>query len=171
MPSIFSWLKQWRSDELVGTLDAIFITEAAGEPMRRVDKIEALCGQGLAGDRYATGQGHWRATDGCQVTLVTAEDLHRAEQRSSLDFSTGQHRRNLVVSRIPLDAFRRCRVHIGEVELEFHRLRPPCGYLDRVYARGAGKALGRGAGVGLKVVVGGVLREGDAVRLVPAQQT
>ncbi len=171
MPSVFSWLKQWRSDELVGALEAIFIAQAAGEPMRRIDEIEAVRGQGLAGDRYATGQGHWRSTDSCQLTLVTAEDLRRAERRSGLDFSAGQHRRNLVVSGIPLDAFRRSRVHIGDVELGFHRLRPPCGYLDRVFSRGAGKALGRGAGVGLKVVVGGVLRAGDAVRLIPAQQS
>jgi len=169
MHPVFSWLKQYRSDELVGLLEAIFIAEMAGTPMRRVSEVEAVAGTGLASDRYATGQGHWRSVDGCQLTLVTAEDLRRAEKHSGLDFSAGQHRRNLVVSGIPLDAFRRCRVHIGAVQLDFHRLRPPWGYLDRVYTRGAGKALGRGVGVGLKVVVGGILREGDVVHLVPAQ--
>jgi len=138
--------------------------------MRRADEIEAIPGQGLSGDRYATGRGHWRSVDGCQITLITVEDLLLAEKRSGLDFSAGQHRRNLVVRGIPLDAFRRCRVHVGEVEFGFHRLRPPCGYLDRIYTRGAGKALGRGAGVGLKVTVGGVLRQGDTVRLSSAQQ-
>jgi len=138
--------------------------------MRRVSEVEAVAGTGLTGDRYATGHGHWRSVDGCQLTLITAEDLRRAEKRSGLDFFAGQHRRNLVVSGIPLDAFLRCRVLIGAVELGFHRLRPPCGYLDRVYTRGAGKALGGGASIGLKVVVGGLLREGDVVRLVPVQQ-
>jgi MOSC domain-containing protein YiiM len=149
-----------------GALADIFVAADAGQPMRRLPEARALPGAGLEGDRYATGRGHWRRTDGCEVTLVATADLERAERRSGIAFADGEHRRNLVVRGIPLHAFRGREVQIGEVRLAFQRLRPPCGYLDRLLRPGAGKALGRGAGVCLRVVRGGVLRVGDAVRLL-----
>ncbi len=149
-----------------GTLVDIFIANHAGEEMQQVDRIEAISGLGLAGDRYATGRGHWKLTDGCQVTLLTEEDLHKAEAHSDISFAAGQHRRNLVVRGIPLDAFRRRQIRIGEALFDFHRLRPPCGYLDRLVSAGAGKALGKGAGIGLKVIQGGILQVGDSVTVL-----
>ena len=163
---LFSWLRDWRREELQGVLVDIFVCDAAGAPMRRVDEITAIVGEGLAGDRYAKGTGHWRKTDACQVTLVTEADLRQAEKRGGMAFGNGQHRRNLVVRGIPLLAFRRRRVRIGEVLLVFHRLRPPCGYLDRLLKSGAGKALGKGAGIGLSVIEGGTLRVGDPVSVI-----
>ena len=149
-----------------GALADIFVAADAGQPMRRLPEARALPGAGLEGDRYATGRGHWRRTDGCEVTLVDADDLRRAERRSGVAFADGEHRRNLVVRGIPLHAFRGREVQIGEVRLAFQRLRPPCGYLDQLLRPGAGKALGRGAGICLRVVRGGVLRVGDPVRLL-----
>lgn len=148
-----------------GRLAAIYVAEDAGQPMRRLTEARALQGAGVEGDRYAAGRGYWRRTDGCEVTLIAAADLRRAERRSGIAFSDGEHRRNLVVEGVPLDAFRGCEAEIGEVLLAFERLRPPCGYLEQRLGRGASKALGRGAGVCLRVVRGGVLRVGDPVRL------
>ena len=36
---------------------AICICPVAGDTMRRVQEVQAIAGQGLAGDRYATGEG------------------------------------------------------------------------------------------------------------------
>lgn len=166
MAPVFSWLREWRAEELHGSLLGIFIADSADQAMRSVDCVEAILGSGLAGDRYAAQRGHWKLTDGCQVTLVTNEDLLTAEQRCDLSFSNGEHRRNLVVQGIHIDAFRRRQVRIGDVLLEFHRLRPPCGFLDRLVGAGAGKALGKGAGIGLSVIEGGVLRVGDDVTVI-----
>jgi len=166
MAPVFSWLREWRADQLHGTLVAVFVTGDAGRAMRRVTEVEAVAGLGLAGDRYAAGRGHWKRTDGCQVTLIAEEDVRRAEGRSGLSFAAGEHRRNLVVRGIPLAAFRRRQVRIGEVLLAFDRLRPPCGYLDRLVAPGAGRALGKGAGIGFRVVESGILRVGDPVSVI-----
>jgi MOSC domain-containing protein YiiM len=163
---LFSWLNEWNEDELQGRLVDLFVADEAGAPMRRLRQCACVPGKGLDGDRYATGRGHWIKTDGCEVTLVTREDIERASRRSRQSFSDGEHRRNLVVEGIPLDAYRRRGLIIGEVRFSFHRLRPPCGYLDRLTWPGAGKALGRGAGVGLHVLSPGVVRVGDEVRLV-----
>lgn len=163
---LFSWLRAWRPDELRGQLLDIFVAPHAGAPMQRLAEVECSPGFGLQGDRYALGRGHWIKTDGCEVTLITREDLQRAARRGPVDFAHGEHRRNLVISGIPLDAFRRNRVRIGPVLFEFHRLRPPCGYLDRLLEPGAGRALGRGAGIGLRVLEGGVIRLGDGVEVL-----
>jgi MOSC domain-containing protein YiiM len=168
MPSkpLFSWLKAWRADELEGRLEAIYIAESAAAPMRALQRVEALPGRGLAGDRYATGLGHWKTIDAVEVTLVRAEDITGAQRRSRIALSAGEHRRNLVVSGIPIDAFRKRRFRIGEVLFEFHRLRPPCGYLDRVSGRGTAKSLVKAAGLGARVIEGGVLNVGDRVRVL-----
>jgi MOSC domain-containing protein YiiM len=164
--ALFPWLYRSRDPVAPGRLEDIFVAAEAGGPVERRASARALAGAGLEGDRYAAGRGHWRQTDACEVTLVTAEDLGRAERRGRLAFGSGEHRRNLVVSGIPLAAFANRTVRIGDAVFAFHRLRPPCGYLDRLVGRGAGKALGRGAGIGLRVVQGGLLRVGDRVEIL-----
>ncbi|MDZ7752824.1 MAG: sulfurase [Gammaproteobacteria bacterium] len=164
---LFSWLQDWSPEDLRGTLKAIYLAPVAGAPMEAADAVHAVAGQGLARDRYANGAGHWRATDGCQVTLVTLEDLQAAEQQSGLCFSRGEHRRNLVVAGIPVAAFRDCHIRIGETRLRFHRLRPPCGYLERMLGPGTMKALAHRGGVGLTVVEDGSIRVGDPVIVEP----
>jgi hypothetical protein len=149
-----------------GRLTAIFLAESAGAPMQPCNAVEAVIGIGLEGDRYATGRGFWRLTDGCQVTLIHAEDLIRAERRSGLPLSAGQHRRNLVIDGWSGIDLRGCRIGIGEAQFSWHRVRPPCGYLDRVAGRGYAKALGRHGGHCLRVLCGGVIKVGDPVRLL-----
>jgi MOSC domain-containing protein YiiM len=170
LSKLFPWLNEWNEDELQGRLVDIFVAEAAGSPMQRCTAVECVVGKGLRGDRYASGTGHWIKTDGCEVTLVTVDDLQRANRRGTQSFDQGEHRRNLVIEGIPLDAIRNRQLAIGDVTLAFHRLRPPCGYLDRLLQAGAGKALGRGAGIGLKVLTGGEIRVGDDVRVLIDRQ-
>lgn len=166
---LFSWLNRWRDDELRGTLVDIFIAAEAAAPMERQTSCRCLPGHGIAGDRYAAGRGHWQQTDGCEVTLVRREDIERADRRG-VGFLDGQHRRNLVVEGIPLQAYHRRQVRIGEVLFAFHRLRPPCGYLDRLLQPGAARALGKASGIGLRVLRAGTLRVGDTVQILPAER-
>jgi MOSC domain-containing protein YiiM len=161
------WLRRLRGQPRAGRLEAILLAEAAAAPMHAVDSAVALAGRGLDGDRYAAGTGWWRATDGCQVTLIHAEHLARAARRSGLAVSDGRHRRNLVVSGLAAAQLRERQLRIGEALFSWHRVRPPCGYLDQVAGRGTAKALGKHAGLCLKVVQGGVIQVGDAVKLVP----
>lgn len=160
-------LPRWlRREPNQGRLEAILITEAAGADMRSVARARALPDLGLDGDRYALGRGWWRATDGCQVTLIHAEHLARAARRTGLDLGDGRHRRNLVVSGLATTELRGQTLQIGEAQFAWHRLRPPCGYLDQVSGRGSAKALGKHGGVCLKVIQGGTIEVGDPIRLV-----
>lgn len=163
---LFSWLRPWRHEQLHGRLVDIFFSPAAGQPMQRAAEIACLCGSGLRGDRYAQGCGHWINSDGCEVTLVSEEELSAAARRSDVPLADGEHRRNLVIQGIPLPALRNGKLHIGDVMFAFHRLRPACAYLDRVQRTGTVKALRRAGGVGLRVLSDGVIRVGDRVEVV-----
>lgn len=117
--ALFTWLNTWRADERRGTLREIYVAGDAGAPMVSLDAVDCIDGIGLRGDRYAVGQGHWIRTDGCQVTLITTDELRHAASRGGLALEPGWHRRNLVIDGIPAAALRRSRLRIGDVVFAF----------------------------------------------------
>ena len=147
-------------------LEALFIAPAAGQPMRRVTEVRAVAGQGLEGDRYALGTGYYSARYDCEVTLIEGEVLDAIEAEQGPAVQDGQHRRNLVTRGLRLRDLEGCQLRIGEVLLAWHRPRPPCDYVQRLTEPGMTKALGKGAGIGMRVVVGGLLREGMEIVVV-----
>lgn len=134
--------------------------------MRRLTEVAAMAGQGLQGDRYAEGRGYYSGRYDCEVTLIDAEVLDRVSAEDGLLIHEGQHRRNVVARGLPLRSLEGCCLRIGEVLLAYHRPRPPCDYLQRITQPGMTKALGRGAGIGMRIVEGGMLREGMAIQVV-----
>lgn len=175
---LFAWFPAWlrrafendlgvpRGRTQIGRLTAIFVADRAGAPMRACDQVTAVVDAGLTEDRYARDEGFWRLTDGCQVTLIHAEDLARAERRFGVPLDAGQHRRNLVVSGLARVELRGRRIRIGDALFEWHRVRPPCGYLDRVSGKGTAKALGRRSGHCLRVRQAGRIKLGDSVQVL-----
>lgn len=136
--------------------------------MQRVLEIDAVAGCGLAGDRYALGTGYYSPRNVCQVTLIAAEALERMELRG-MRVGDGEHRRNLVCRGIQLEELRGRRFSVGTAVLEYDRTRPPCGYLERLTQPGMTRAMGEGAGICASVVEGGMIREGDAIVLLPGR--
>jgi MOSC domain-containing protein YiiM len=146
-----------------GCLSAIFICPDAGAGMQSLSEAQALAGEGLAGDRYALGRGHWHPVEACQLTLITERELAWAEGRAGRPLGPGFHRRNLVVAGLEPRQLREQRLQIGAALFVWHRPRPPCGYLDRVSGTGMARALGRGSGSCLRVLASGLIRVGDPV--------
>ncbi len=146
-----------------GRLSAVFICPTAGASMQSLTEAQALAGQGLAGDRYALGRGHWHPVEACQLTLITEQELAWAEGRAGRPLEPGFHRRNLVVAGLMPKQLREKRLQIGEVLFVWQRPRPPCGYLDRVSGVGMARALGKGSGSCLQVLSSGLIRVGDPV--------
>ncbi|MEF8815106.1 MAG: MOSC domain-containing protein [Halovenus sp.] len=146
-------------------VEDIYIAETAGEPMQRRETVRAVAG-GLDGDRYCTGRGHYSPLDVCQVTLVQAEALEVISERSHLDVTEGQHRRNLVVRGGDVHDLLDHRFTLGDARLEGTRPRPPCRYLERVTGQdGLLRALADGnGGICARVAEPGKLSVGDEVR-------
>lgn len=160
------WLASLGTKTKTGRLEAIWIADEAGAPMsecRAVDVSE----QGLVGDRYATGQGHWHTVESCPVTLICQAELERATRRARrlrqpAIPAPGDHRRNLVVSglsRSPRSGILR----IGSVRFSITRPRPPCGWLNQVVGYNLAGALRQDSGICLRPLEPGVIRCGDTV--------
>jgi len=81
-----------------GIVRAICIAAVAGEPMEEVSEVEATTGQGLKGDRYATGEGSFNvgSQGSRQVTFMNAIFF----VGSGFDFRDS--RRNLFVEGVEL---------------------------------------------------------------------
>jgi MOSC domain-containing protein YiiM len=145
-------------------LETIFVAEAAGEPMERVETVEAVHG-GLEGDRYCTGRGYYSPFDVCEVTLVQAEALEEIRETTGIDLSDGRHRRNLVVRGGDIHDLLGSRFELGGATLEGTRPRPPCRHVEEVAGEdGVMRALkeGRG-GICARVAEPGSIAVGDEV--------
>ena len=163
---IFQWLRLKHRQQITARLDAIYIATAAGQAMMNLSSAEAIRDRGLQGDRYFKQTGFWKATDSCQVTLISVHDLRMAKRRSQLDFNNGSHRRNLVIDGIKTKALENQVFRIGDAVFRYQKPRPPCGYLDQIEGRGMAHALGRQSGVCLQVLRSGMLCSGDTVELI-----
>lgn len=158
-----------RSGPNNASLIGIFVAPAAGQPMRAVQSVHAVAGSGLQGDRYGEHAGFWKATDACQVTLITEYELNRARTHD-LDLKSklanGQHRRNLVIRGLTPKQLAGRRFKIGTAAFVCIKPRPPCGYLDQVEGEGLCRALGRNSGLCIGVIDSGMVSVGDAVELL-----
>lgn len=164
-----SLLRPWNRSAPGPRLTAIFVSPSAGAPMQSLSAADAVPGEGLVGDRYYAGSGHWHPVESCQVTLLSADDLERARRRLPVALNHGEHRRNLVISGLRTKALEGRRFRIGTVRFEYWKPRPPCGYINQVTGENMARALGRNSGVCLLVLEGGRLEVGDAVMLEPPE--
>ena len=154
----------------VGVVEAIFVATSGGESMRRLDRVEAVAGAGLLGDRYLTRRGYWTGVDECQVTLIEAEGLEDVSARTGVSLADGPHRRNRVTRHLSLRDLEGRRFRIGGAVLEYDRPRPPCRYIESITEPGMTRALGaRRGGICARVLEGGVIRSGDRIELLDAE--
>ncbi|GAB3090016.1 MOSC domain-containing protein [Lysobacter terrae] len=145
-----------------GRVEWIGLRPARGQAMREVESVEAVAGQGLLGDRYASGSGKRG------VTLIQAEHLPVIAALSGhANVLPALLRRNVVVSGLPLIALKERRFRIGEVVLEGTGECDPCSNMERALGPGGFNAMRSHGGLCARIVEGGVLRIGDAVIALP----
>ena len=153
-----------------GRIDRILLRPARAAAAVSAPEALALEGRGLQGDRSAAGRGGGKR----QVTLLQAEHLPVLAALLRLEaVDPVLLRRNLVVSGLNLQAARSLfrdqplRLRIGaEVELELTGPCEPCSKMEEQLGPGAWNAMRGHGGMTARVLRGGVLREGDAVRVL-----
>ncbi|WP_036171387.1 MOSC domain-containing protein [Massilia sp. 9096] len=137
----------------IGRIIALSIRPQGAAAPQRLDAVDAIAGSGLAHD------GHADPSSPRQVLLADAGTYsqlelpeHTLRENLLLDVDTAQLRSGTVL-------------HIGDdVLLRLMFQCEACGQLDR-YRQGLARALGPRRGMLARVLKGGVIREGDAVRV------
>ena len=143
-----------------GVIESIWIAEAAGAPARGVDAVRAIAGLGLEGDRHALGTGTFPSrVPGSALTLIDAAVCESFDPPLGPD----EHRRNLVVRGLDLDALVGCDVMIGPVRCRITRLCEPCIVIERYAKRKILRPLVHKGGVRADILTDGTISAGDVV--------
>lgn len=152
-----------------GRIDWIGIRPERQAPMQTVDTVVAEQHGGLVGD-------HYKGSSGTRdITLIQAEHLPVIAALVGRDgVDPAELRRNLVVSGINLLALKDQEIQLGEgdnaVVLVVTGQCHPCSKMETALGPGGYNAMRGHGGMTARVLRGGVVRVGDALRVKPKNE-
>ncbi|OIB57021.1 MOSC domain-containing protein [Natrialba sp. SSL1] len=149
---------------MTGRIHAIHIAPEQGAPPELVERVEAVAGRGLEGDRYYTAEGTFEDREGSDLTLIERETLTAVERDYDIDLEPGVHRRNITTTGIALNHLVGSRFRVGDALCEGIELCEPCSYLERHLEReGIRDALVHRGGLRARLLEGATLETGDQI--------
>ena len=146
----------------VGTIEWIGLRPEKKADLIEVEDVNVIVSKGLEGD-------HYKGTSGKrEVTLIQKEHLDTVASILKKDkINPLLTRRNIVVSGINLQALKDQQFSIGnEVVLETTGMCHPCSRMEQNLGPGGYNAMRGHGGITTKVVKGGIIKNGDSVKLI-----
>jgi MOSC domain-containing protein YiiM len=149
-----------------GTVVSLHIAPAAAAEMVSVPALRAVPGRGLEGDRYYVQAGTFSQKPGVdrEVTLIESEAVDALLRDYEIEFDAGMCRRNIVTRGVPLNHLVGRGFQVGEVHLRGLRLCEPCGHLEELAGRPIRRGLVHRGGLRAQILIGGIIRTGDAIQ-------
>lgn len=154
----------------VGEVLGLFRCTIAGEEMENCQSLHLIEGEGVEGDRYLHGTGHYsnRPHADRQVTLIESEVLASLLRDAQISLPFEETRRNIVTAGVPMAHLVGRRFQIGDTVLYGGRLNVPCKYLEDLNDRpGVFNALVNRSGLNAQILVGGNVHVNDRVIPLP----
>jgi MOSC domain-containing protein YiiM len=148
-----------------GKVEAIHLASAAEAPMTAVERVQAVAGIGLEGDRYAARTGTWSPDPPADrdITLIAAAVLVDVASPDGIVLAAGESRRNVTTRGIRLNELVGRRFRVGEIECEGTRLCEPCQHLTDFLGKPILRPLVHRAGLRAKILTSGEIAVGAAV--------
>ncbi|TMK72457.1 MAG: MOSC domain-containing protein [Actinobacteria bacterium] len=146
---------------MTGRVEGIFVTETHGKVPQPIERVRAVPGGGLVGNRYFYADGD--APPGRAITLVAAEAVEAFVSETGIEVTAAETRRNVVTRGIDVNALVGKRFRIGDVECVGVELCEPCSHLESMTKPGVLKGLVHRAGLNADVLNDGEISVGDAV--------
>lgn len=150
---------------------AIFTSAETTAPMTSHQSIEAIAGQGLFGDRYATGKGFYTGVPewDAHVTLIQEEPFTSLAANQNIQLDPKELRRNILTRGADLSSLIGRDFQIGDQAVfRGRKAWPPCSHIVKLSGRKEiFQYLAEHTGIGVDVIVGGVIRTGDRIQLLP----
>jgi MOSC domain-containing protein YiiM len=145
-----------------GKIEGIYVAAEAGAEPRPVERVRAVAGRGLEGDRNFTGEGTFHDPDkpGRDLTLIEAEAIDGLADDTGVELAPGAARRNVVTSGISLNDLVDRRFKIGDVECVGRLLCHPCSHLERATQPGVLKGLANRGGLRADILGDGWIEVG-----------
>lgn len=155
---------QWQ-----GSVHALYIAKAAGEPMLPILEAYLLEGRGIEGDRYYYQCGTHSGDDdepGYEVTFIEQETIEAIRREKKLELGAEMPRRNIVTQGVALNHLVHRTFRIGEVIFYGVALREPCIHLAEVTSHSLMISLIHRGGLGARILRSGTIRVRDVIEEV-----
>ncbi|WP_256299648.1 MOSC domain-containing protein [Haloarchaeobius salinus] len=146
-----------------GTVEAIHVAPESGEPVEAVERVEAVAGAGLRGDRYFDEGGTFSDGTPRGITLIEAEAIEAAGSDYGVDVGDGRHRRNVTTRGVALNHLVDEEFRVGGAVCRGVELCEPCSYLEGLTEDGVARSLVHRGGLRATIVESGELAVGDGV--------
>ncbi len=151
-----------------GRVEWIHIAPAEGAPVRSVERIRALGGIGLDGDRHglppAGNASPHRDND---LTLVEAEAIE-AVAADGLILAPGETRRNVTTRGVRLNELVGRRFRLGAVGCQGLELAEPCRRLEQLSGKALIRPLVHRGGLRARILDDGEIAVGDPILVLEA---
>ena len=148
-----------------GAIVSIHIAPSAAEPMVSVERVRAVAGRGLEGDRYFNHTGTYskKPRPDREVTLIEVEAIEALAREYKIALEPGAARRNIVTRGVPLNHLVGREFRVGDVTVRGLRLCEPCAHLERLSHSGVREALIHRGGLRAQILTDGTIRVGDSI--------
>jgi MOSC domain-containing protein YiiM len=133
-----------------------------------VERVRAVAGRGLEGDRYFyDGEGMQPERDR-ELTLIALEALDALADEHGIELTAAESRRQVATRGIDLNALEGKRFRVGAIECEGIELCEPCNHLQGLTQPGVLRGLVHRGGLRAAILAGGEIAVGDLVEPLSA---
>lgn len=152
----------------MGKIIGIQITSDGEGKLASVDRVKAVAGQGLEGDRYfnRTGTYSKKHKPSREATFIEAEALEGLQREYGLELNPLESRRNITTRGVALNHLVGKAFRVGEAVFQGLELCEPCGHLEQLTGRLVRPGLVHRGGLRTQILETGIVRVGDSIEVI-----